>query len=181
LAADAKPDADFMGSLLGNNILATYNMFRAAKAAGCRRFIYASSVHVFSAYPADIQLKRETTVRPGNLYGVSKAYGEALAAYFAYREGLPTIALRIGAYTFPEEYERFRLNEIDAFLDPDDFNRLLLQCLQTPDIQFAIAHAISNNHFKRLDLSETRATFDYQPFADAFEIFGVTPDKKNLP
>jgi nucleoside-diphosphate-sugar epimerase len=176
LAADADPHADFMGSLLGNNILASYNMFRAAKDAGCKRFIFASSVHVASGYPADIQFKRDMTVRPKNLYGVSKCYGEALAAYFAYTEGLPAIVLRIGAYTFPEKYGHFSLAEMDAFLDPDDFNRLLIKCMQTPGIDYAIAHAISNNRFKRLDLTETRAVFGYQPQADAFEIFGFTPD-----
>jgi len=181
LAADAKPDADFMGSLLGNNILATYNMFRAAKDAGCKRIIFASSVHVASAYPADIQFKRNMTVKPKNLYGVSKCYGEALAAYFATTEGLPSIVLRIGAYIFPEEYGRFSSAEMDAFLDPDDFNQLLIKCLQTPGIEFAIAHAISNNRYKRLDLSETRAVFGYQPGADAFEIFGVPPKNKSTP
>src|SRR5512133_591489 len=45
LAADADPEADFLGSLLDNNLLATYHLFCAAKAAGCRRFIFASSAH----------------------------------------------------------------------------------------------------------------------------------------
>jgi len=101
--------------------------------------------------------------------------------YFAYTEGLPTIVLRIGAYTFPEKYGRFSPAEMDAFLDPDDFNRLLIQCLQTPGIEFAIAHAISNNRCKRLDLTETRAGFGYQPQADAFEIFDVPLKNKNTP
>ena len=62
---------------------------------------------------------------------------------------------------------------MDAFLDPDDFNELLIRCIEVPEIDFAIAHAISDNRIKRLDLSETREKFDYQPKADAFEIFKV--------
>src|SRR5919199_2620621 len=46
LAADPSPAADFYGSLLDNNIKATYNIFRAAKDQGCRRVIYASSIRV---------------------------------------------------------------------------------------------------------------------------------------
>ena len=111
-------------------------------------------------------------VRPKNLYGVSKCFGEALAAYFAFNEGLPSIALRIGAYLFPDEYNHLLPTEIDAFLDPDDFNELLIQCLETPQITFAIAHVISDNQFKRLDLTETREVFGYQPKADAFALFG---------
>src|SRR3954452_6235678 len=45
LAADPSPEADFYGSLLNNNILGAFNAFRAAKDAGCRRLIFASSVH----------------------------------------------------------------------------------------------------------------------------------------
>ena len=171
LAADADPEADFASSLLGNNIIATHNMFRAAKDAGCKRFIYASSAHVVSAYPPDVQIRSDMEVRPGNIYGATKCFGEALAAYFAHVEGLPSISLRIGAYIFPEEYDSFSLEEKNAFLDPDDFNELLIKCLETPNISFEIVHAVSNNRYKRLDLSETREKIGYQPKADAFEIF----------
>jgi nucleoside-diphosphate-sugar epimerase len=172
LAADPSPEADFAGSLLGNNIVATYNMFRAAHEAGCRRFLYASSVHAVAAYPPDVQIKSNMPVRPRNLYGVSKCFGEALAAYFAFNEGLPGIVLRIGAYVFPDHPEDLLAEEQDAFLSPDDFNDLLIKCLETPHVTFAIAHAISNNRFKRLDLTETRELLGYQPQADAFALFG---------
>jgi nucleoside-diphosphate-sugar epimerase len=173
LAADASPEADFLASLLPNNILATYHMFRAAQEAGCHRFIFASSAHAVSAYPADVQINTNMPVRPGNVYGATKCFGEALAAHFAFNEGLPCVALRIGAYTFPEEYDQFSPDELNAFLSPDDFNELLIQCLETPNITFAIAHAISDNRFKRLDLTETRELFGYQPQMDAFDAFGV--------
>jgi uronate dehydrogenase len=171
LAADPSPSADFVDSLLGNNIIATYNMFRAAQEAGCKRFIFASSVHTVAAYPADVQIKDNMPVRPKNLYGVSKCFGEALAAYYAFNEGLPSIVLRIGAYRLPEENKRISPAEQDAFLSADDFNDLLVKCLETPHIIFAIAHAVSDNRFKRLDLTETRELLGYQPKADAFELF----------
>ena len=173
LAADPSPEASFEDSLLGNNIIATHNMFRAAQEAGCRRFIFASSAHVVAAYPVDVQIKINMPVRPGNLYGVSKCFGEALAAYFAFNEGLPSIVLRIGAYVFPEHPEHLAADEQHAFLSPDDFNDLLIKCLETPHITFAIAHAISDNRFKRLDLTETWEILGYQPQADAFELFGI--------
>jgi uronate dehydrogenase len=173
LAADGDPDADFHASLLGNNIIGTHNMFRAAKETGCKRFIYASSAHVISGYPPDIQINSDMIVIPGNEYGVTKCFGEALAAYFANVEGLPSIVLRIGAYIFPEEYADFSLEEANAFLDPDDFNQLLLRCLETPDISFMIANAISDNRYKLLDITETREKLGYQPQADAFEIFKI--------
>ena len=39
------------------------------------------------------------------------------------------------------------------------------------DVTFAIAHAVSDNRFKRLDLTETKALFGYDPQADAFDLF----------
>jgi nucleoside-diphosphate-sugar epimerase len=98
LAADANPEADFYGSLLPNNIQGTYNIFRAAKDQGCQRVIFASSVQIFAGYPADVQAQCESPFRPRNMYGVSKGFGEAVAAYFAQAEGLSSIVLRIGAY-----------------------------------------------------------------------------------
>jgi nucleoside-diphosphate-sugar epimerase len=178
LAADPSPHADFEDSLLGNNIIATYNMFRAAQEAGCRRFIFASSVHTVAAYPPDVQIKVDMPVRPKNLYGVSKCFGEALAAYFAFNQGLPGIVLRIGAYLFPKDYQHLSPAEQDAFLNPDDLNDLLIKCLETPNITFAIAHAISDNRFKRLDLTETREVLGYEPQADAFALFGDLKGKR---
>src|SRR4029450_951651 len=75
-----------------------YNPFVAAKSANCRRFIYASSIHAVSGYPADVQVKTSEPVNPGDLYGVTKCFGEALGRYMAEKEGLSTIALRIGAF-----------------------------------------------------------------------------------
>lgn len=169
LAADPSPKADFMSSLLGNNIIMTYNMFRAAKEAGCKRMIFASSIHAVGSYPEDVQVKSDMAVRPNDLYGVTKCFGEALAAYFAFNEQLPGIALRIGAYLFPDELKHLSPGEQGAYLNPDDFNNLLIKCLETPQITFAIAHAISDNKYKRLDLTETRELFDYQPKVDVFD------------
>jgi nucleoside-diphosphate-sugar epimerase len=171
LAADPSPRAGFLDSLLTNNIIATYNMFYAAKEAGCKRFIFASSAQVFAAYPNDVQAKVDTPVRPKNLYGVSKCFGEALAAHFAFNEGLPGVVLRIGSYEFPEDCQHLSLRDLTAFLSPNDFNQLLIRCIETPDITFAIAHAISDNRFKRLDLTETIQTLGYNPRVDAFDIF----------
>src|SRR4051812_48175677 len=50
LAGDPDPGAAW-ASLLESNIIGTYNAFVAAKAAGCRRVIYASSIHAVSGYP----------------------------------------------------------------------------------------------------------------------------------
>ncbi len=50
-------------------------------------------------------------------------------------------------------------------------NHLLVCCIETPDLQFAVVHGISNNRFKCLDITSTRDLFGYRPEDDAFEIF----------
>ena len=66
LAADPSPSATWQ-SLLPNNIVGTYHAFVAAKAAGCRRVIFASSIHAVSGYPPDVQVKTSEPVNPGDL------------------------------------------------------------------------------------------------------------------
>src|SRR4051794_21055590 len=56
LAANPSPSATW-DSILPDNIVGTYNTFVAARSAGCRRVIYASSIHAVSGYPPDVQVK----------------------------------------------------------------------------------------------------------------------------
>src|SRR3712207_8094922 len=82
-----------------------YHTFVAAKVAGCRRVIYASSIHAVSGYAADVRVKTSEPVNPGDLYGVTKCFGEALARYMAEKEGVSAICLRIGAFQPHESAE----------------------------------------------------------------------------
>jgi NAD+ dependent glucose-6-phosphate dehydrogenase len=173
LAADPSPAADFYGSLLDNNIKGTYNIFRAAKDQGCRRVVFASSVHAVAGYPLDVQPHADSPIRPINMYGVSKCFGEAVAACFAYAEGLSSIAVRIGAYDADWLRRIPTANSMSAFLSHRDLNQLLFRCIETPDVAFAIVPAVSNNRFKRMDISRTRELLGYDPQDDAFQIFGA--------
>jgi nucleoside-diphosphate-sugar epimerase len=181
LAADANPAAPFYESLLDNNIKATYNIFRAARDRGCRRVIFASSAWVMGGYAPDVQLAPEAPLRPVNLYGVSKCFGEAVAAYFAQTEGLSSIVVRIGAYDDGSEQNWLRaaphVRELASYVSARDLHQLLAQCIEVPDITFAIVHGLSENRFKRLDLTSTRALLGYAPQDDAFAVFSESLDE----
>lgn len=166
LAADPNPDAHW-NSLLQSNIIGTYNLMSAARVAGVRRVIYASSIHAVSGYPADVQVKTSEPVNPGDLYGVSKCFGEALGRYFAEQEGMSVIALRIGAFqplTTAANPDSASL--LDAFVSRRDLNQLIVRCVDDETLLFAIFHGLSNNRFKRLDLSDARALIGYEPRDD---------------
>lgn len=181
LAADPSPEADFYQSLLPNNIQGTYNIFRAAKDQGCQRVILASSMQVFIGYPDDFQAHRDSPYRPMNMYGVTKCFGEAVASYFAHAEGLPSIAVRIGAYDVRQDpsnplrsYPHPR--NLSGYVSERDLNQLLACCIEVPDVQYAVVHGISNNRFKCVELTSTRERVGYKPQDDSFEIF-----RDNLP
>ena len=172
LAADPSPAADFYGSLLDNNVKGTYNVFRAAADAGCRRVVFASSVNAVIGYPPDVQARTDGPVRPGNMYGVSKCFGEAVAAYFA-GDGLSAIAVRIGAYDAPWIHENPTAEAMAMYVSHRDLNQLLTLCVDVDDVPFAIVHGVSANRFQRLDLTSTRALLGYAPEDDGFALFGA--------
>jgi NAD(P)-dependent dehydrogenase (short-subunit alcohol dehydrogenase family) len=165
LAGNASPNQTW-DSVIENNITGTYNAFVAAKSAGCRRVIYASSIHAVSGYPRDVQVKTSEPVNPGDLYGVSKCFGEALGRYMAEQEGLSVIALRIGAFQPLETARKPELQMMDAFVSKRDLNQLIEKSIDVESVKFAILHGLSDNSFKRLDISDARELVGYAPQDD---------------
>jgi nucleoside-diphosphate-sugar epimerase len=182
LAADPNARADFYGSLLDNNIKAVYNIFRAAKDQGCKRVVFASSIQVIEGYPLDVQAHPESPIKPMNMYAVGKAFGEATAHYFAYAEGLSSIAVRVGAYEGNRELHKPDGRTLSAFVSKRDLSHLLTQCIEAANLQFAIVQGVSDNRFKRMDITSTRAQVGYRPVDDAFRKFemGVTDTERWL-
>jgi len=162
--------------ILDINIRTTQNIFKAAIKSNCKRIIFASSAQTIENYPEEIQVNKNMLVKPKNIYGVSKCFGEALAAYYSYKNGITTICLRIGAYEFPKDFTEMNARDLSAFLHPDDFNQLLIGCIETKNITHEVLNAISNNRYKRLDISESREKVGYAPKADAFELFKLATE-----
>ncbi len=176
LAGDAATTADFYGSLLDNNIKAVYNIMRAAKDQGCQRVIFASSIQVIEGYPLDIQARPEMPMKPMNLYAAAKGFAELMGHYFAYAEGLSCIAVRVGAFAHNpgmQTPDGIDGRNLSAYVSARDLSHLLVQCIETPDLPFAILQACSDNRFKRMDITSARELVGYSPQDDAFEVFNV--------
>lgn len=158
-------------TLLPANIIGTYNVIAAAISAGCRRVVYASSVHAVSGYPSGSRVAEDDPVRPGDLYGVTKVFGEALGRYVSSSEQLSFVALRIGAFREPNE-----INTPDAgwmlqdFTAPTDLYRLIDTVIEAETIGFEIYNAVSANTFTRLPMEKAREDFGYEPTFDAFQL-----------
>ena len=166
LAGNPRPNAGW-NDLLEANIKGTYNILAAAKSAGCRRVILASSIHAVSGYSADVQVRSSEPVNPGDLYGVSKCFMEALGRYYAEKEGLSVIALRIGAFQPVEEArKKDSFWMMDCFVSHRDLNDLIIKSIDDVRLRFAIFHGVSDNRFKRLDISDARELLGFFPQDD---------------
>ena len=130
-----------------------------------------------AGYPDGTAIPAEVPVRPLNMYGVSKCFGEAVAACFAYGEDLPAIAIRIGAYEAPWLRASPTASNLSAYVSPRDLNQLIVRCLEAPpEIRFAIVNGQSDNRVSRLDLASTRTLLGYAPDDDGFASFDVAHD-----
>src|SRR5262249_48823064 len=83
-------------TILQANIIGCYNLFEAARQAGVKRVVFASSNHAVGFYPRKRKIGTDVTVRPDSRYGVSKAFGEALGAPLSGKAGIDGDLLRDG-------------------------------------------------------------------------------------
>ena len=112
-------------------------------------------------------------VKPANLYGVSKCYGESLCACYAALRGMSCVALRIGAFEPADGPAPESLRDLSAWLSPRDAAHLIDRAIKADVEGSFIAHGISNKRFKRLDPSETCRVLGYRPQDDAFATFNL--------
>jgi uronate dehydrogenase len=88
------------------------------------------------------------------------------------QEGLPTIAIRIGAYQPYESLNNEKITGLlmNAWLSEPDAVQLFERCIEAPlNLKFAIVHGLSANIFNRMDINSTRQLLGYDPKDNFFE------------
>ena len=147
------------------NIEGTAQLFEAARRAGVRRVVSASSNHAVGFTPVGTEQPADLAPRPDTLYGVSKVFGEALGRYYVDRYGFQVACLRIGTF----EPKPTHLRSLSTWLSPDDCARLVDACLRAPDLTYALVWGISNNTRRMWSLAEGhRLGYDPQDDAERF-------------
>ncbi|MEO1512690.1 MAG: SDR family oxidoreductase, partial [Planctomycetota bacterium] len=173
LAGHVDPVADFHEHLLGPNLIGVYNVLEAAAEAGVGRLVYASSAQTIEAYPKDVQPDVTHPVRPDNLYGVCKVFGEALACHLAYKRGMSAVCIRIA--NFREKLEpttKLNMRDMTAYISPDDMSELIARSIEVEGITFEIVNGVSGNRYKRMRMDETCALLGMELKDDAFRVLG---------
>ncbi len=104
-----------------NNILSTFNVFQAARRAGIRNIVYASSETVlglpFDVPPPYIPVDEDYPARPESMYSLVKHLEEQMAIELVrWDPTLKIIALRFSNVMDPEDYEAFPAFDADATL-----------------------------------------------------------------
>ena len=145
-------------TILQSNIIGCYNLFEAARRHGVERVVFASSNHAVGFYPRQRKIGVDEPVRPDSRYGVSKAFGEALAALYAYKHGLKVTSIRIGNFG-DAPVDRRRLS---IWLAPQDLLQLIRVGLEHPDIRCEIFYGASDNARAWWD-NATAFRFGYRP------------------
>ena len=128
-------------AILQSNIIGCWNLFEAAQRAGVKRVVFASSNHAVGFYPRTDVIGAECKVRPDSRYGISKAFGEATAAYYADKFGLSVTSLRIGNVGY-KPLDRRRLS---IWIHPEDLLQLIRLGLEHPAIHCEVLYGASEN------------------------------------
>lgn len=174
-------------SLLRSNLIGAYHVFEAARLAGARRVIFASSIQtvfgyrdtepyktVFEARYDEVdlttmpKLTHASCARPLNLYASTKVWGEALAHTYAHRHDMSCIVLRIGwvveADRPPSPQGR------NQWCSQRDIAQLIHRCVDAPDtVRFDIFYGVSNNAYNWVDIDHAREVLGYEPLDRAEE------------
>jgi nucleoside-diphosphate-sugar epimerase len=186
LAANSNVEATFE-EILSPNIIGAYNVLEAACQSKVQRVIFASSVHAVKGYFHRREARTgqsgqpKDAPRPLNIYGVSKAFGEALCYYFSEKYGLSCLAIRIGAYVPDNQKKAVCQTRTDYghIISERDMVQLVNKAIFAPKkLKFAILNGISNDKHKHLELKSTIKLVGYKPEDDAYKICKVINKSK---
>jgi uronate dehydrogenase len=123
-----------------SNIVGAYNLWEAARKAGTRRILFASSNHAIGFQRRTTRLDETAPARPDSLYGLSKAFGEDLGRYYADKYGVSCMSIRIGS-SYEQPVDRRMLS---TWMSYRDFTQLVRVGLSA-DYHYEIVYGCSDN------------------------------------
>jgi uronate dehydrogenase len=170
-------NAPFVAELVPANIIGAYNIFDAAKEAGVRRIVYASTCHVVHVKTATHTIDADAPLQPDSLYGATKAFGEVLGRFYHDRFGIEFVAIRIG-WLLPYDDPELRTNDFKrrTWLSHRDGIALFRLAIEKPDVGFAVVHGTSITAEEILGLRSARDLLGYDPHDDVVALYGPGPD-----
>jgi len=165
-------------AILPHNIIGTLVLFEAARAAGVRRIVFASSNHTIGYRASDEAVGIDEPVRPDSRYGVSKVFGEALGRMYVDKYAMTVACLRIGSFRERPEDAR----QLGTWISHQDMAELARCAIEAPDYGFAVVYGISANTRAKWHSPDAKrigyaARDDAEAWAD--ELAGIAPPEKD--
>ena len=107
------------------NVTGTFNVYEAAREAGIKRFVLCSTMGVYgdsARAPDDAWsvVDESNALMPGDVYGMSKKLCEEMAAVYARKWGITTVALRLGMFVPEGTFERYGFRLLFGGVDDRD-------------------------------------------------------------
>ena len=158
----AIPEEQPWDTIFPLNFTLTYNVFEAARHCGVRRVVFASSIQAVGFHPRSNTLDITARLRPSGYYGVSKAFGEAMANLYADKHGLSVACVRIASF----QSKPINARMLVTWLSHPDAVHLFDRCIDADDYHFLAVYGVSNNTQRRVDNSHV-AWLGYDPQDDA--------------
>jgi uronate dehydrogenase len=186
LAADPRHTPDiWWDTLIPDNVVATANVFEAARRGGVRRFVFFSSMHVCGMYendppwsriaagdygdldPATVPLVTAAMpTRPDGPYAVSKIFGESLGQYYSEAFGMEVVVVRLGTVGRDDRPGPDPRSFV-SWLSHRDLADLTMRALDAPGVRYEIVFGASANTWKIYDTHRARAVLGAAPKDDA--------------
>ena len=179
LAAKASDDYSWE-ELRDTNVIGTRNVLEAARLAGCRRVVFASSGAIVAGWereepyramvegryddvPADwVRIRHDMATRPNGPYASTKVWGEALARHYSDSFDLSVIALRIGFVNAEDRPTSARIHSVWCS-QRDIVNAIELAVDADDSIRYDIFFVNSDNRWNYRDLSHAREVLGFSP------------------
>lgn len=134
-------DEDTWDTVCSLAIDGCFKVFEAARAAGVKRIVYASSNHAIGFHPRHKPLDTDVPLRPDGRYGVSNAFGELLGRMYADKYGMSVGCVRIGSFREKPEDRR----QLMTWLSHRDAVQVFQRCIDYPHYHFTAIYGVSAN------------------------------------
>lgn len=169
LAATPDDVEDVVGDLVPSNVVGVYRIFEAARKAGVKRLVLASSGQVVwgqrQTGPWPIGVDVQPT--PRYWYAAMKVFLEAAGRAFADKYGMSVLVVRLGWCPRPGQEEEIATTDWahDVYLSPGDAGRFFACVVESPrPIHFAVVYATSNPvRSCPYDMEPARSLLGYVP------------------
>ncbi|BCP53733.1 dTDP-glucose 4,6-dehydratase [Kaistia sp. 32K] len=160
-------------TVLAANIAGSFHLWEGARQAGVRRIVFASSNHAIGMQRRSSRLDHTARAAPDSRYGLSKAFGEDLAALYAYKHGIAALCIRIGSsYAEPAD-----ARQLSTWMSFDDLVRMIEVGLAA-DYTYEIVYGVSDNTSSFWDNSNAER-LGYHPADSADRFIDALRDRRS--